>query len=301
MNDVPIKGLWCAMLTPLDGEGCLDTARFADHARYLLAAGVDGLAPFGTTGEGPSFSIAERRTGLEALLAVGIAPSQLVAATGCAAITETVELTRHAIASGVPRCLVVPPFYFKDVKDAAVLDFFAELIDRVGDTRLRLYCYHIPQISGVAVTPAVVGDLADAYPGVVAGVKDSAGEWSNTAQLLERAPQLDILIGHEPHLPKLMRAGGAGTICGVANVYPTIVRALLEPGVSDADEARIARFVDILFRYPFVPAFKAIKAAQAGDAGWCAARTPWAALPDASRAELVNALKEAGFGGFAAR
>jgi 4-hydroxy-tetrahydrodipicolinate synthase len=290
-----VRGLWCATLTPLDREGRVDAPRFAAHVRLLLSQGVDGVAPFGTTGEGPSFSVAERRSGLDALLAGGITSGRIVAGTGGAAITDAVELTRHAIGVGVSRCLVVPPFFFKDVSDEAVFAFFAQFVDAVNDPRLRLYLYHIPQFSGVPIRPGVVARLAESFPGVIAGVKDSAGDWSNTEQLLARAPSLDILVGHEPHLPKLMRAGGAGTICGVANVYPGIVRALLARDVQPEDDTRIQRFLDVLFRCPFLPAFKAIKAAQVDDAGWRTLRAPWLPLPDAQREDLLDALEKAGF------
>ena len=290
-----VRGLWCALLTPLDGYGRIDPIRMSAHAQALLAQDVDGVAPFGTTGEGPSFSVAERRAGLEALLGAGIAPARLLAATGCAAATDTVELTRHALDSGVRCCLVVPPFYFKDVDDDALFAFYAALIDTVADPRLRLYVYHIPQFSGVPVSAGMLGRLADAYPGVVAGVKDSSADWTHTERLLARVPRLDILVGHEPHVPRLLRAGGAGTICGVANVYPSIVKALFAADVRAADEARVQRFIDILFRYPFLPAFKAIVAAQTRDSGWCAVRTPWTALPETARHALVAALRDGGF------
>jgi 4-hydroxy-tetrahydrodipicolinate synthase len=290
-----VRGLWCATLTPLDRDGRIDAARMSAHARQLLSQGVDGIAPFGTTGEGPSFAVSERRAGLEGLLSGGITAGRLVAGTGAAAFTDAVELTRHALGLGVYRCLVVPPFFFKDVTDEAVFAFYASLIDAVADPRLRLYLYHIPQVSGVGIAPAVVARLADAFPGVIAGVKDSFGDWSNTEALLERAPQLDILVGHEPHLPKLLRAGGAGTICGVANVYPGIVRALLARDVAPEDETRIKRFIDILFRFPFLPAFKAIKAAQVDDAGWRAVRAPWLPLADGARDDLIEVLEQAGF------
>ena len=74
----PIRGLWCATLTPLSPEGAIDHARIAAHVRALFAQGVNGAAPFGTTGEGPSFSVAERRAGLDALLASGIPAAQLI-------------------------------------------------------------------------------------------------------------------------------------------------------------------------------------------------------------------------------
>ena len=290
-----VSGLWCATLTALTPSGELDGARMASHSLALLRAGVDGVAPFGTTGEGPSFSVAERRAGLEALLRAGVGAAQIVAATGCASIADTLALTQHALQSGVARCLIMPPFFYKNVPDDAVYAFYAGVIDRVADSRLRLYAYHIPQFSGVGVWPDVVRRLADAYPGVVAGVKDSAADWNNTARLLECVPTLDLLVGHEPHLPKLMRAGGAGTICGIANVYPDLVRALLVAEVTPAAEARMTQFLTVLSRFPFLPAFKAIRAAQTGDAGWNVLRTPWLGLTNAARAELLAALRAAGF------
>lgn len=295
IDDSRVRGLWCATLTPVGADGTLDEARMASHARGLLAAGVDGIAPFGTTGEGPSFSVAERRAGLEALLRGGVAPRQIVVGTGCASLTDTLALTRHALESGVVRCLVLPPFFFKNLSDDAVYALYATLIDRVADPRLRLYAYHIPQFSSVGIWPDTLRRLADAYPGVVAGVKDSAADWTNTARLLDRVPQLDVLVGHEPDLPKLMRGGGAGTICGIANVYPDLVRALLARDVSSADEARMAQFLAILARFPFLPAFKAIKAAQSGDPAWHALRPPWLGLPDDVRIDLVASLRDAGF------
>ncbi len=289
----PVRGLWCALLTPLDGAGNPDHDRLVRHARSLLTEGVEGVAPFGTTGEGQSFSVAERIAGVDALLAAGIPGRQLVAATGCAALPETVELTRHGVRSGCAACLVLPPFFWKDVTDDGLFGWYARLIDTVGDARLRVYLYHLPQVSGVPLSVALVARLAAAYPGIVAGVKDSAGDWSNTAALLARVPQLAVMAGHEPHLPALMRAGGAGTICGVANVHPALVRTLLSPGATAADEARIAAFLDLAFRQPLLAGFKAIVAERYGDPGWMAMRTPLVALDEPARARLLAALRAA--------
>jgi 4-hydroxy-tetrahydrodipicolinate synthase len=291
----PVRGFWCATLTPLGHDGAIDHARLAAHVRALFAQGVDGVAPFGTTGEGPSFSVAERRAGLDAMLAAGIAPSQLLAATGCAAFADTVALTRHAVQAGCARCLVLPPFFFKNLSDEAVYRYFAALIDAVADTRLSLYLYHIPQFSGVAIPPAVVAKLATDFPRVMAGVKDSGGDFTHTKALLAQAPQLAILVGHEPDLPRLMRAGGAGTICGVANTFPRLVAPLLKPEVTKEDEVRLAAFVGVIFRFPFLPAFKAIRAAQMDDAAWRTLRPPLFAMNEGDRARLFAALASAGF------
>jgi len=293
-NQHPVRGLWCAMLTPLDRDGGVDHPRLVDHARRLLARGVDGLAPFGTTGEGQSFGVGERAAGLSALLSAGIPAAKLVAATGCAALSETITLTRHGVQSGCAACLVLPPFFFKELSDEGLYAWYSRLIDAVGDNRLRVLLYHIPQVTDVPLSVDLVARLAEAFPRIIVGVKDSSGDLANTQALLARVPQLAILVGHEPHLPRAVRAGGAGTICGVANTYPAIVRALLSPNVTQADEERIATFLDIVFRQPFLPAFKAIVAAQTGDAGWHAMCPPHLPLDEGERRTLLAALAEAG-------
>ena len=293
-SDFPVRGLWCAMLTPLDRDGAVDHGRFADHARRLLAKGVDGVAPFGTTGEGQSFGIGERAAGLSALLAAGIPADRLVAATGCTALTETIALTRLGVQTGCAACLVLPPFFFKDVSDDGLFAWYARLIEAVGDPRLRVLLYHIPQVTGVPLSVDLVARLDAAFPGIIAGVKDSSGDWTNTAALLARVPKLAILVGHEPHLPRALRAGGAGTICGVANVYPAFVRALFSPTVTPADEERIATFIDVAFRQPFLPAFKAIVAAQTRDPAWHALCPPQVALDEVQKRTLLAALADAG-------
>ena len=290
----PVRGLWCAMLTPLDRNGGVDHRRLADHAQRLLARDVDGLAPFGTTGEGQSFGVGERAAGLAALLAAGIPAAKLAAASGCAALSETITLTRHGVQTGCAACLVLPPFFFKEPSDDGLYAWYSRLIEAVGDNRLRVLLYHIPQVTGVPLSVDLVARLAKAFPGVIAGVKDSSGDFANTQALLARVPQLAILVGHEPHLPRAIRAGGAGTICGVANTYPAIVRALLSANVTRADEERVATFIDIAFRQPYLPAFKAIVAAQTGDAGWHAMCPPHLPLDESQRRTLLGALAAAG-------
>ncbi|HUL11612.1 MAG TPA: dihydrodipicolinate synthase family protein [Methylococcaceae bacterium] len=291
----PLSGLWCATLTPLGQDLRVDQARLATHVQGLFAEGVAGIVLFGTMGEGPSFPVEERVGGLEGLLASGISTDRIVPATGCAALADTLALTRHALQMGCPRCLILPPFFWKDLSDEAVFRYYATLIDRVNDERLRVYLYHIPQLSAVPIRPDVVARLAAAYPGIVAGVKDSSGDFEHTAALLKCVPQLSIMGGCEPQLPQLRRAGGAGTICGVANLLPGAVAALLKPEVSPDDQSRIQSFVEIVFRYPFVSSVKAIRAAQTNDDGWSEVLPPLLPLNQAERESLFAALHRAGF------
>jgi 4-hydroxy-tetrahydrodipicolinate synthase len=291
----PIRGLWCATLTPLGRDGAPHMANLARHAQALFAAGVQGIAPFGTTGEGQSFSLAERRDGLDALLAAGIPPARILAATGCADLPETIALSRQAVEAGCAGCLVLPPFFFKDVSDDGLHAWYARLIEGVGDANLRVYLYHLPQVSAVPIPAGVARRLAADFGDVIAGVKDSGGDFAHTQTLLAALPGKSVLVGHEPHLPQLMRAGGAGTVCGIANLYPDLVDALLRPDASGVDEQRMAVLLEIVFRFSLIPALKAVRGIQTGDPAWNAVRPPLMPLAKADVMALREALVAAGF------
>lgn len=292
-----LRGVWCATLTPLGGDGRPDHARLATHVRRIFAAGVDGIALFGTTGEGQSFSVAERRAGLEALLAAGIEPSRILAGTGCAALPETIELTRHSVTCGCAGALVLPPFFFKDVSPEGVYASYARIADEVADARLSLYLYHIPQVSGVAIPDEAIARLARAYPTLIAGVKDSECNLGHSLRILAAFPKLSIFVGFEPHLPAALAAGGAGTICGIANLYPRLIRRLFDRAGDPShrpDLAVLERFIAALDAYPLFPAFKALQAELTGDAAWNALRPPLMPLESPEREAWLAAVAACG-------
>ena len=286
-------GVWCATLTPLGADGRPDHVRLAAHVRRIFAAGVDGIALFGTTGEGQSFSMAERRAGLEGLLAAGIEAERVLVGTGCAALPETVELTRHAVSCGCAGALVLPPFYFKDVSAEGLYAAYARVADDVADARLRLYLYHIPQVSGVPIAHAVIARLVDAYPELVVGVKDSQCNLEHSLRLLAAFPKLSIFVGFEPHLPAALAAGGAGTICGVANLYPRLIRRLYDhAGDANGREelVQVERFVAAAEGYPLFPAFKALQAELTNDPAWNRLRPPLVPLEASARRAWLAAV-----------
>lgn len=84
---------------------------------------------------------------LDRLIEAGIPGKRMMPGTGCCALTDSVELSRHAVQNGVGGVLMLPPFYYKGVSDDGLYGNFAEIIERVGDDRLRIYLYHIPQVS----------------------------------------------------------------------------------------------------------------------------------------------------------
>src|SRR5437762_13667022 len=186
--------------------------------------------PFGTTSEGNSLAAEERATLLESLVAAGINTSRMMPGTGCCSVTETVELTAHAVKHGCAGVLMLPPFYYKDVSEEGLYRYFSEVVQRVGDTRLKIYLYHIPAVAIVGITPKLVERLLKAYPGAIAGMKDSSGDWNNTKTFLDAFAKdaFDVFAGSESFLLANMRNGGAGTISATANVNPRAIRELHE-------------------------------------------------------------------------
>src|SRR5207249_10685584 len=167
----------------------------------------------------------ERSTLLAVLVAAGLDPSRMMPGTGCCSITETVELTAHAVKHGCAGVLMLPPFYHKEVSEEGLYRYFSEVVQRVGDTRLKTYLYHIPPVAIVGVTPKLVERLLKAYPNAIVGMKDSSGDWNNTKTFLDAFAKydFDVFVGCEPFLLANMRHGGVGTISATANVDPAAI------------------------------------------------------------------------------
>lgn len=285
--------LHVAVPTPLDDGLNPDIGRLQEHCSALLAAGCDGIALFGTSGEGPSFTVDERIAALEALLTGGLDPARVIVGTGCAALPDTVRLTRHAAAAGCAGQLIVPPFFFGQPTDDGVFAAYAQILEHCAAERPRVLLYHIPGVSGVALGIETIEKLAGAFPELVVGVKDSSGHWDYTARLIARRGLLEVFVGNEPDIARALAAGGAGTICGLANVVPGLLRRLCDDPAGP-DGGRLSAAVTALAsgfdRRPVIPALKAMMAAATGDAAWNRLRPPLTALGQDDIRELAALL-----------
>jgi 4-hydroxy-tetrahydrodipicolinate synthase len=295
-----IEGVLSPVITPFRKDYSPDEERFARHCRWLLKNGCAGLAIFGTNSEANSMSVAEKRRLLEALVKAGVSPSQLMPGTGHCALTDSIELTRAAVELGCAGVLMLPPFYYKGVSDEGLYRNFAEVIERVGDERLQLYLYHIPPVSQVAITLGLIERLLGKYPGIVAGVKDSSGDWSNTKAMLDAFAKegFDVFAGSEVFLLDNMRHGGKGCITATGNVNPGAIDRLYKRWRSpDADklQAGISATRKIVQKQPMIPALKAIVAHYGNDAGWKTCRPPLVELTASQEEELIRDLRGVGF------
>ena len=294
-----IAGVLSPVVTPFATDYTPDPERFARHCKWLLANGV-GLAVFGTNSEANSLAVPERIELLEQLVAAGVDPARMMPGTGTCALTDTVRLTAHATALGCAGVLMLPPFYYKGVTDEGLYRSYSEVIQRVGDARLRVYLYHIPPVAQVPISLALIERLLRDYPGVVAGIKDSSGDWANTRAMLDRfAPQgFDVFAGSEVFLLATLRHGGRGCISATANVNPAAIDAVYRQWQgtdADAMQAGLDRLRAIFQKYPMIAALKAAVAHWSGDARWRTVRPPLVELTAAQADTLVAELEAAGF------
>ena len=289
MSDM-ITGLWAAMTTPLDAEGNVDHASLVKHGQFLMQNGCDGLVPFGTTGEGTSFSAREKLAATQALLNSGVPADRIALGTGCPAIPDTVSLTREAMGLGLVHAMILPPYYYRDVSEQGLEDAFAQIIEGVGSDRLRVCAYHIPQVSGVPVPAAVLGRLRRRYGAVMAGVKDSSGDFESFRAFRREAPEIGTLVGAETLIARARDEGGVGTICGMVNLVPHLVQAMMQGHEGTADmEAAVGAL-----EAPFIPTIKAVLAAQTGDAAWRNVRAPFRPADPTRAAKIAAALAAIG-------
>jgi 4-hydroxy-tetrahydrodipicolinate synthase len=289
-----LQGIIAATLTPVKADGKTDLPRLLAHVRWLLQQGAHGISLFGTTGEGNSFPVAERRVVLSAVVAAGISPSVLIPAVGCCAMDDTVDLLSHAVGLDCRGILMMPPYYYKKITEEGVVRAYADAIERNGKGGLRLYLYNIPQLTGVVITESIVQELLRRYPDVIKGLKDSSGDWAYTRSILNAFPELAVFTGTDAHLASLLQAGGAGSISGVTNINPAGLRRLFDHrGKAELETA--VRVAEAIESYAGIPALKYLLAHYRNDPAWRRMLPPLEPLSDGQGRKLVAEIQAIGF------
>ena len=294
-----LAGVLSPVVTPFKPDLSPDPDRFVRHCKWLLSNNV-GLAVFGTNSEANSLAAGERTDLLDHLVDSGVDPIRMMPGTGACALTDSVKLTAHAVKRGCAGVLMLPPFYYKGVSDDGLYRNFAEIIERVGDSRLRIYLYHIPPVSQIPISLALIERLLKAYPGTITGVKDSSGDWSNTRAMLERFAEqgFDVFAGSETFLLANLRHGGTGCISATANVNPAAIHALYtrwRDSKADGLQKGLDAIRSIFQKYPMIPALKQAVAHWSGDREWARVRPPLMELTTAQSAGLIADLGGQGF------
>jgi 4-hydroxy-tetrahydrodipicolinate synthase len=294
MTKTPLRGIIAPVVTAFHQNREIDFERSIAHARWLLDHGCDGLAVFGTTSEANSLSLLERRRLLEAIVSSGISPARLLVGNGSCALPDAVELANHALQIGCGGVLMLPPFYYKVVSIEGLFAFFAEFVERVADPRLSVYLYHIPPVAQVGIPPGLIEKLMSRFGKLIAGIKDSSGDWENTRRLLTEFGDLQVFPGSETFLLPALRLGAAGCISATANVGAETMQRLYQNWrTAEAEEmqSKLNRVREVFQRYPMIAALKAVLAAANNDDNWPNVRPPLSLLRDPDSQLLIRELE----------
>lgn len=299
MSTPRIRGVLAPVLTPFDGNLEPNAARFIAHCKWLVANGAS-LAIFGTNSEAASLSVDERLRLADALLEAGVPAARLMPGTGACSITEATTLTNHAVKNGAAGALMLPPWYYKGVSDEGLYGYYSEVIERVGDANLRVYLYHIPQMTAVPITLNLIGLLRRKYGDVIAGAKDSSGNWDNTKAMLDEFAKdgFDVFPASESTLSKALPLGAGGCISATVNMNPAGIRAVFDKwdtpeGPSLQAKADVIR--NIFSAVPMIPAMKRVAAEFSGQKAWATVRPPLVPLNAADTDKVLTQLRAAEF------
>jgi 4-hydroxy-tetrahydrodipicolinate synthase len=262
------KGVYAAAITPIDGDGNPDLKRLVEYCRYLIANGCDGVAPLGTTGEAAALPHAFRMQVPDALAKAGIASDAVILGAGSPSVGDAIAIGNAALAAGYPNLLVLPPYYTKEPSADGLFDYYSRIIEALGN-RLRLYLYHIPQVTSVAIPVTLVCRLREKYGVVVAGIKDSSGSFDSAKSYLGMG-NFDIYPSTEAVLSDGLAIGFAGVISGSTNASSQLAGSVLRASGSEREmlQEKLTDFRLTIQKFPLIAAVKQIQAWRSGDEGW---------------------------------
>lgn len=290
----PLAGVYAAAVTPLL-DSTLDLDSVPRLLAFLASRGCHGAVLFGTTGEGPSFSPAER----EALMRCAhearesIPGFRLIAGTGTPSLSETIDLTRLAFDLGFDGVLVLPPYYFRKATEDGLFLWFRELIQKAVPADGFVLGYHFPRVAGIGFSLELLKRLKDQFPSQFAGIKDSSHDADLARDLGETfGSNLVVLTGTDSYLELAMQNKAAGCITAPANILSPDLRevweAMKEGRDSTEAQVRVKKQREILDAYPpFPPTLKALLHRRHGFPRW-SVRPPLESLAGEREAQVVQ-------------
>ena len=286
-----VRGIYAAAVSPFRADGSLDAAKLVAYCQYLTTeGGCDGVAPTGTTGEGNSISFRQKMELAGAFAEAGFDPTRAIFGTGACATQDAIDLSKAALDAGFPNVLVLPPFYYKNPSDEGLYRYFAQLIETIGDDRLRVYLYHFPQMSATPIPVDVVVRLKKDFGPVVAGLKDSSGDMAQALAFADATggvdADFDVYPSSEAFLFEGLDGGCAGIISGSTNAFANFVQKARADGPNSEAFALVKAARAAASKYPLMAAMKQMEAWRTGDDSWTRMAPPLVPLSDEQKASL---------------
>ena len=215
-----LSGVLVALASPMTRDGEVDRPGVGRLIEHVIRGGVHGVLALGSTGETASLDEPARREVLEAVVSATQGRVPVICGVAQTQLSTAIAEVGAAARAGADAVLVAPPFYYP-TDQAGVLTFYRAIADR---STLPVLVYNIPQFTKVAVDPATIATLA--REGTIKGIKDSSRDFEyfeGVCVAMRHDPAFRIFTGSDTMLVASLAAGGAGTICGAANVAPAWV------------------------------------------------------------------------------
>jgi len=289
-----IKGVYAASITPVDASGEPDGARLIQQCQWLMSQGLSGVAPLGTTGEGNSLPFSFRLNVPGLFRDAGFDSEKVIFGTGSCAAGDAIAATRAVVDAGFTNALVLPPFYYKNVSEDGIFNYYDRLINGVGSDTLRIYLYHFPKLSMTPITVSLIQRLKAAFGPIVAGLKDSSGDFQGTLEFVAAADDFDVFPGTEAVLVEGSTQGCVGSISATSNASASLTAATYAAlGTDSADKLQqtLAAVRLAIAQYPLSAALKQIEAWRRNDDSWKAVFPPNTVLSDSQAMQLREALE----------
>ena len=213
-----INGIYSAALTPINDDLSINKNLYLEHCQYLMKQGHEGLAIFGTTGEANSFSIKEKCDTIDFLLSNNLDSNLLIPGTGSSSVEDAIQLTKFAEKNKSRAVLLLPPFYYKNVSDEGIINYFRKIIETVGSSDFHYLLYNIPQTTSVVLNFNIIETLLKLYPNNIVGIKDSSGNIDSMLKTVKYFQDLALFCGHDSLVLKVCKRGGAGAITAGTNI-----------------------------------------------------------------------------------
>ncbi len=254
------EGIYAAALTPMHPDLSCNHDLLASHCLDLIKRGCQGVALFGTTGEGPSFSLRERIEALKKVIAKGLDPKKIILGNGSSSIPDTVDLAKAALELGCRDLLIAPPSFYKKITDKGLAAYYRTVVQKINHPELRVLLYHIPQYSGVPITLPVIRTLLKEFPSTIIGLKESEGNLSFTKEIIKEFAGFQLFVGSENQIIEAVGLGASGSICGIANLYPELIVSLFHQGKKgmSPNPPEFEMIYHTIKQRPFIPAAKAM-------------------------------------------
>ena len=287
------------VLTPFNADGSPNAKKLLRQCQWLQKNGV-GQAVFGTNSEANSMSANQKIAVFHELIAGGLDPNNMMPGTGACSVDDAANMTRAAVNAGCAGVLMLPPFYYKDVSDDGLFAYYADVIEQVGDSKLKIYVYNIPPVTKITLNVSLLERLVKTYPNTVIGIKDSSGDWAYTESVIQAlvSTGFRVYAGSEVFLLRTLRAGGVGCISATANINPKAIAELAarwqELG-ADALQESLSAVRAIFAQYPMIPGMKAAVAHYSKDPDWLRVRPPLLALGLEQQKTLMAELQKIAF------